>query len=101
MARTPTDPEQTSRGTPGWRNIPPHRAFTAYLGTAVGFAVALGRLGSVVGPLAAAALISGGMGATQVLLVLLPVVAVAAIASVSAARLEPAVEQAVGQAIGE
>jgi AAHS family 3-hydroxyphenylpropionic acid transporter len=65
---------------------------TAYRGTGVGFSVALGRLGSVVGPLAAAALIGGGMGANQVLLAFLPAVAIAGIAAVTAARLKPALE---------
>jgi AAHS family 3-hydroxyphenylpropionic acid transporter len=45
-------------------------------GTGVGFAVAVGRLGSVVGPLFAGALLAAGSGGAGVLLAILPFVAV-------------------------
>jgi AAHS family 3-hydroxyphenylpropionic acid transporter len=48
---------------------------TAHRGTGVGAAVAVGRLGSVVGPLYAAALLAGGGGSATVLLGILPFVA--------------------------
>jgi AAHS family 3-hydroxyphenylpropionic acid transporter len=44
-------------------------------GTGVGAAVAVGRLGSVFGPLYAAALLAGGGGSATVLLGILPFVA--------------------------
>lgn len=55
---------------------------TAFRGTGVGFAVALGRLGSIVGPLAAAALLGAGKSAPQVLAALLPVVLVGGLAAI-------------------
>jgi AAHS family 3-hydroxyphenylpropionic acid transporter len=50
-------------------------------GTGVGAAVAVGRLGSVVGPLYAGALLSGGGGSGQVLLGIVPFVAIAGAAA--------------------
>ena len=50
-------------------------------GTGVGASVAVGRLGAIVGPLMAAALLGGGFGASGVLLGLLPMVAIAAAAT--------------------
>jgi AAHS family 3-hydroxyphenylpropionic acid transporter len=58
---------------------------TAFRGTGVGFAVALGRLGSIVGPLGAGALIGAGGSAPQVLGALLPVVAVGGLAAIGVA----------------
>jgi AAHS family 3-hydroxyphenylpropionic acid transporter len=58
---------------------------TAFRGTGVGFCVSLGRLGSIVGPLAAAALISGGRSSSEVLTAFLPVVALGGLAAVWAA----------------
>lgn len=55
---------------------------TAYRATGVGFAVAIGRLGSIIGPLAAAALIGGGMSAGRVLGALVPIVVLGGAASV-------------------
>lgn len=50
---------------------------SAMRGTGVGVAVAVGRLGSVVGPLLAGGLLSHGGGSTSVLLAIVPVVLVA------------------------
>jgi len=49
---------------------------TAIRGTGVGTAVAVGRLGSVAGPLYASALLTGGVGSAAVLIAILPFVAV-------------------------
>ena len=51
----------------------------AVRGTGVGAAVSVGRFGSAAGPLLAGQLMAAGWGPTQVLLVLLPVLAVAGI----------------------
>ena len=53
---------------------------TAMRGTGVGAAVAIGRLGSVAGPLLAGLLIGRGHGASDVLLTALPVIAMAGVA---------------------
>lgn len=58
---------------------------TAFRGTGVGFCVSLGRMGSIAGPLAAAALISGGRSSSEVLTAFLPVVALGGFAAVWAA----------------
>jgi len=50
-------------------------------GTAVGLAVAAGRLGSVAGPLLAGALVAGGKSATEVLLGIVPIAVVGGLAS--------------------
>ncbi|NNU47840.1 3-(3-hydroxy-phenyl)propionate transporter MhpT [Rhizobium sp. WYCCWR 11279] len=50
-------------------------------GTAVGFAVAAGRLGSVAGPLLAGALVAGGKSATEVLLGIVPIAILGGLAS--------------------
>jgi len=52
---------------------------TAVRGTGVGAAVSVGRLGSAAGPLLAAALIGSGGNANQVLMTLVPVLAVAGV----------------------
>ena len=52
----------------------------AVRGTGVGAAVAIGRLGSVAGPLLAGALFGRGHGAADVLLTVLPVIAMAGLA---------------------
>jgi AAHS family 3-hydroxyphenylpropionic acid transporter len=49
---------------------------TAIRGTGVGAAVAVGRLGSVVGPLFAGGLLAGGSGSAAVLLAIVPFVAI-------------------------
>jgi MFS transporter, AAHS family, 3-hydroxyphenylpropionic acid transporter len=49
---------------------------TAIRGTGVGAAVAVGRLGSVVGPLFAGGLLAGGSGSAAVLLAIVPFVVV-------------------------
>ena len=46
-------------------------------GTGVGFALAVGRIGSATGPLLAGAILGAGLGATQVLEVMAPLMAVA------------------------
>ena len=46
-------------------------------GTGVGFALAIGRIGSATGPLLAGAILGAGLGATQVLEVMAPLLAVA------------------------
>ena len=50
-------------------------------GTGVGAAVAVGRLGSIVGPLYAGALLSGGGGSARVLTGIVPFVAIAGTAA--------------------
>ncbi|MCH4546490.1 3-(3-hydroxy-phenyl)propionate transporter MhpT [Rhizobium changzhiense] len=50
-------------------------------GTAVGFAVAAGRLGSVAGPLLAGALVADGKSATEVLLGIVPIAILGGLAS--------------------
>lgn len=50
-------------------------------GTAVGLAVAAGRLGSVAGPLLAGALVAGGKSATEVLLGIVPIAIIGGLAS--------------------
>jgi AAHS family 3-hydroxyphenylpropionic acid transporter len=50
-------------------------------GTGAGAAVAVGRIGSAVGPALAGVLVAGGKSATQVLQAMLPVVAVSAVAA--------------------
>ena len=60
-------------------------------GTGVGAAVSVGRFGSAAGPLLAGQLVAAGWGPTQVLLVLLPVLAVAGIGT-TALSLRPAVD---------
>lgn len=55
---------------------------TPFRGTGVGFAVALGRFGSVVGPLGAGALVGAGKDASQVLTALLPVAVVGGLAAI-------------------
>jgi MFS transporter, AAHS family, 3-hydroxyphenylpropionic acid transporter len=54
---------------------------TPLRGTGVGFSVALGRIGSIVGPLSAAAILRGGGSASQVLTAMLPVVVVGGLAA--------------------
>lgn len=55
----------------------------ALRGTGTGIAVAVGRLGSVAGPMFAAMLIAGGSGASDVLIALVPIGAVSGVATVS------------------
>lgn len=55
---------------------------TPFRGTGVGFSVALGRLGSIVGPLAVGVLLGAGKDAAQVLAALLPVVLFGGIAAI-------------------
>jgi AAHS family 3-hydroxyphenylpropionic acid transporter len=60
-------------------------------GTGVGAAVAVGRLGSITGPLLAGALVGHGQSASQVLLAMLPLVLISGVASfILAARKPPA-----------
>lgn len=54
----------------------------AVRGTGVGIAVAVGRLGSIVGPLFAGALLARGLGPSQVLYAILPVAAICGLATV-------------------
>ncbi|MGZ8407697.1 MAG: 3-(3-hydroxy-phenyl)propionate transporter MhpT, partial [Caulobacteraceae bacterium] len=65
---------------------------TPFRGTGVGFSVALGRFGSVLGPLGAASLVAGGKSAPEVLMTLLPVVAVGAVAAIAVTFARPAVD---------
>ncbi len=51
-------------------------------GTGVGIAVAVGRLGSIVGPLFAGALLARGLGPSQVLYAILPIAAICGLATV-------------------
>lgn len=53
---------------------------TAIRGTGVGWAVALGRMGAIIGPLLAGILLSADQNSSDVLMSILPLVAVAAIA---------------------
>jgi MFS transporter, AAHS family, 3-hydroxyphenylpropionic acid transporter len=57
-------------------------------GTGVGAAVAMGRLGSIVGPLFAGALLSGGGGSAAVLLGIVPFVALGGAAALALTRRE-------------
>ncbi|WP_028217079.1 3-(3-hydroxy-phenyl)propionate transporter MhpT [Paraburkholderia oxyphila] len=59
---------------------------TAMRGTGVGAAVAVGRVGSIVGPLAAGQLLAGGASAATVIGASVPVTVVAAIAAMAALR---------------
>ncbi|MFI4936638.1 MAG: 3-(3-hydroxy-phenyl)propionate transporter MhpT, partial [Caulobacterales bacterium] len=52
-------------------------------GAGVGATVAVGRVGAIVGPLLAAALLTAGAGAERVLLAVLPLVALAAAATLA------------------
>jgi AAHS family 3-hydroxyphenylpropionic acid transporter len=54
---------------------------TPLRGTGVGFSVALGRLGSIVGPLGAAVLVAGGESPAQVLMSMMPAVVVGGLAA--------------------
>jgi AAHS family 3-hydroxyphenylpropionic acid transporter len=58
---------------------------TPFRGTGVGFSVALGRLGSIVGPLAVGVLLGEGKDAAQVLGALLPVVVIGGLAAIGVA----------------
>jgi AAHS family 3-hydroxyphenylpropionic acid transporter len=58
---------------------------TAIRGTGVGAAVAVGRLGSVVGPLFAGGLLASGSGSAAVLLAIVPFVAVGGSAALALA----------------
>ena len=51
-------------------------------GTGVGFAVAMGRLGSAAGPLLAGLLVGAGRSAEQVLIMLVPIIAVSALGAI-------------------
>jgi AAHS family 3-hydroxyphenylpropionic acid transporter len=55
---------------------------TAVRGTGVGFAVAMGRLGSALGPLLAGAMLGGGASGARVLMALAPIMLLAGIAAV-------------------
>jgi AAHS family 3-hydroxyphenylpropionic acid transporter len=61
--------------------ISPNYYVTAIRGTGVGAAVAAGRVGSIVGPLVAGTVIGAGGNAASVLTALLPVVAIASLAT--------------------
>jgi AAHS family 3-hydroxyphenylpropionic acid transporter len=50
-------------------------------GTGVGFALAVGRIGSAIGPLLAGAMLGSGLGPTQVLEVMAPLMVVAGLAA--------------------
>ncbi|PZQ48173.1 MAG: 3-(3-hydroxy-phenyl)propionate transporter MhpT [Rhodovulum sulfidophilum] len=52
-------------------------------GTGVGLAVAIGRFGSIAGPLFAGALLAQGLGPTQVLYAIMPIAALAGVATVA------------------
>ena len=54
----------------------------AVRGTGVGFAVAVGRLGSAFGPILAGFLVGAGRSPAQVLMALIPIITVAAVAAV-------------------
>jgi AAHS family 3-hydroxyphenylpropionic acid transporter len=58
----------------------------AMRGTGVGASVAAGRVGAIVGPLMAAALLGMGLGGSGVLLAMLPLVAVTAAATLALLR---------------
>jgi AAHS family 3-hydroxyphenylpropionic acid transporter len=55
----------------------------AVRGTGVGFAVAVGRLGSAAGPILAAALVGAGHSPSQVLMALLPIIILSTVTSVA------------------
>jgi AAHS family 3-hydroxyphenylpropionic acid transporter len=58
-------------------------------GTGVGFAVAMGRIGSIVGPLLGGVLVGSGRSSSQVLAGLLPVVIVGSLCSIVLAWRQP------------
>jgi AAHS family 3-hydroxyphenylpropionic acid transporter len=58
-------------------------------GTGVGFAVAVGRIGSIVGPLFGGSLVGAGLSATGVLTGLLPVVCVGSVCAIALAWNRP------------
>ena len=62
-------------------SIAPSTYPTAARGGGVGAAVSVGRLGSAAGPLAGAALLSAGQSAQQVLMLMLPALALAGVAA--------------------
>jgi AAHS family 3-hydroxyphenylpropionic acid transporter len=64
----------------------------AVRGTGVGVAVSVGRCGAAVGPLLAAQMLTAGFSSNQVMLTLLPVVAIAGLAT-TILSLRPAVDQ--------
>ncbi|MGC4249881.1 MAG: MFS transporter [Sphingobium sp.] len=57
-------------------------------GTGVGAAVAMGRIGSIVGPLLAGFLLAGGRTANDVFLALVPIAAIAGISTMALLRLQ-------------
>jgi AAHS family 3-hydroxyphenylpropionic acid transporter len=59
---------------------------TAFRGTGVGSAVAIGRVGSVAGPLVAGVLLSAGYSVSMLLLFLLPVILVGGLAALLITR---------------
>jgi AAHS family 3-hydroxyphenylpropionic acid transporter len=63
---------------------------TEVRGTGVGAAVAVGRFGSTVGPLIAGALLSAGAAPQQILMVLIPIIAVSGIAAMVLSRINEA-----------
>jgi AAHS family 3-hydroxyphenylpropionic acid transporter len=54
---------------------------TAFRGTGVGSAVAIGRVGSVAGPLVAGVLLSAGLGVSAMLLFLVPFIVIGGLAA--------------------
>jgi AAHS family 3-hydroxyphenylpropionic acid transporter len=58
-------------------------------GTGVGFAVAMGRLGSIVGPLLGGQLVISGRSSSQVLAGLLPIVIVGSVCAIVLAWRRP------------
>jgi len=63
-------------------------------GTGVGFALAVGRIGSAFGPLLASAILGAGLGATQVLEVMAPLLLIAGAAAWWVGRSTPIVKDA-------
>ena len=69
---------------------------TEVRGTGVGFAVAVGRFGSAAGPILAGVLIGAGRSSEQVVMYLVPIIAVAAVAAILVAIMaKPAATPAV------
>jgi AAHS family 3-hydroxyphenylpropionic acid transporter len=66
---------------------------TVVRGTGVGAAVAIGRVGSALGPLLAGVLIGSGQSNSQVLVSILPILAISGVAAtILAARIKPQLE---------
>jgi AAHS family 3-hydroxyphenylpropionic acid transporter len=66
---------------------------TMVRGTGVGAAVAVGRVGSAIGPLLAGLLLGSGQSNSQVMMSIIPILAISGVAAtILAARIKPEVD---------